>query len=101
MISGFKDNVFLAGTGTKGVFLAPLAGMAIENRGKEYSLSSHPEGESQGDIRVKRNFARDWYCPLCGDHNTDDHCKAKAAVCFLTLFEPESIVPCLRMGLSH
>lgn len=75
MISGFKDNVFLAGTGTKGVSLAPLAGMAIENRGKEYSLSSHPKGKSQGDIRVKRNFARDWYCPLCGDHNTDDHCK--------------------------
>lgn len=68
-----KSNVFLAGSGTKGSSLAPLAGMSIQNRAAEFCANPKKVFPA---IQITPSTEGIWFCPLCGDKNTKtDFCK--------------------------
>lgn len=69
---GKNTNWALAGLGQKGSSLAPLAGMAIDSYGKEFQNHTR---QTFPKITITPNANGIWYCPLCGDQNTDKLCK--------------------------
>lgn len=62
-----NESRTIAGTGTRGISIAPLGGLAVEKQAAEMATE-----------QIKKKFPRivvkpledgTWYCPLCGDKN--------------------------------
>lgn len=55
----------LAGMGARGVSIAPLGKMAVDNLSKQWGNKKNPSG----CVKVVPLEDGSWYCPDCGFHN--------------------------------
>lgn len=63
-----KNTKYAAGAGQKGVSLAPLGAMAIEEQAKELG----PVTTHKNLVKVCPMVDGTWYCPDCGELNRKD-----------------------------
>ncbi len=61
----FQNGKFLAGAGTRGSSLAPLAMMSTQNTASTLG----PVTTTSNLVKVVPLEDSSWYCPDCGEHN--------------------------------
>ncbi|MDO4454301.1 MAG: zinc ribbon domain-containing protein [Eubacteriales bacterium] len=63
----WRDMKYLCGLTHRGVSIAPLGAMAVENQGK--SLECPTSNPRKSFVKVQPRQDGTWYCPDCGELN--------------------------------